>query len=369
MYCPSTGCDPWDQPANIFIDTDQGSYEIARFITPYGKGCGPWTVDVTDFKSLLKGEVTFRSFVQVWGQSGWLVDLDLEYVNGDTQKPLYNKITPLWLSQYWIYGDPNISHDLEEQSITVSENTQDSHIRMTLTGHGQGNTDNAAEFSRRTHRFLANGELLQIHTPWLNNCAQNECSNQAGTWTLSRAGWCPGQSVDPFIVNTSSTFAASQDIKIDYDLADYNNLLNTGYNSGSHTEPHFRIATYFIETSENRFIDYTNLRADHIIINTNGDVSNPAVNSLDFVISNNGITPINNPQVAYYVNNEFIFEESISTTIEAGETHTHSFSQISGFDFTEDNLVFAVVTADGDQNINDDVITKGSVANEKLVIE
>jgi len=363
VECPPTGCDPWDQPARISVETDEGAYEIARFITPYGQGCGPWTVDVTDFKSILKGGVTFKSFVQVWGPSGWLVNLDLEYVKGD--KPSYNKVTTLWESDNFVYGDPGISYDLPERTITIDEVSQTNHVRMTITGHGQGNTDNAAEFSIKNHSMFANSERIDVQNLWKNDCAQNSCANQAGTWTLSRAGWCPGEAVEPHIVNTTSVASAGENIVLDYELQKYTNLLNTGYNNNGHTEPHYKIFSYFIESSDDRYTSFTNLRADNIAISTNGNTSNPAITGLDFTMTNTGSEDIVNPTVAYYVNDEFVFEETLSQTIMANETYIHAFSQTDGFDLGDDNLVYAVVTAGGDQNISDDA-TKASI-NENLV--
>ena len=68
--CPGSGCDPWDQPAKISLKKDGKSYELARYITPYGKGCGPWVFDITDFKSILQGSCDIESYIQVWGPSG-----------------------------------------------------------------------------------------------------------------------------------------------------------------------------------------------------------------------------------------------------------------------------------------------------------
>ncbi len=82
LECPTGGCDPWDQPAKVSIIKDALSYEIARYITPYGKACGGWVWDITDFKSIMTGKTEFQSYVQVWGASGWLVTIELELVPG-----------------------------------------------------------------------------------------------------------------------------------------------------------------------------------------------------------------------------------------------------------------------------------------------
>ena len=95
LACPSAGCDPWDQPAKISLLKDGQSYELARFITPYHVGCGPWTVDVTDFKSWLICACNFESYIQVWGANGWLLNASLTYIEAPTSYP-YQKVTRLW---------------------------------------------------------------------------------------------------------------------------------------------------------------------------------------------------------------------------------------------------------------------------------
>jgi hypothetical protein len=108
VNCPTTGCDPWDQAGKISLFKDGAEYELGRFVTPYGKACGPWNVDVTDFKSLLVGKQKLQTFIQVWGPSGWLLNVTFEFIASATPNP-FNKITPLWSTDYHIYGDPRYS--------------------------------------------------------------------------------------------------------------------------------------------------------------------------------------------------------------------------------------------------------------------
>ena len=88
LDCPSGGCDPWDRYANILI-RDQISnewYELGRHITPYGvdnrvldRGL---EFDVTDFKSLLNGNVELKLFVDTWVAQGWVISLEFDYFPG-----------------------------------------------------------------------------------------------------------------------------------------------------------------------------------------------------------------------------------------------------------------------------------------------
>ena len=56
LACPTDGCDSWDRKASISVKHLNEWYEIGRYVTPYGVGCG-WTLDVTDYRSVLKGEI------------------------------------------------------------------------------------------------------------------------------------------------------------------------------------------------------------------------------------------------------------------------------------------------------------------------
>jgi len=48
-------------------------------------------------------------------------------------------------------------------------------------------------------------------------------------------------------------------LRIDYVLADYTNLLDTGYNGSTHTEPYYRCHSYLIQYSGNPFVSTEDL--------------------------------------------------------------------------------------------------------------
>lgn len=259
LNCPTGGCDPWDQPAKVSIKKGEENYELARYITPYGVACGDWTWDITDFRSILIDKVDWTSYVQVWGASGWLVSIELELIEGTPEYP-YTMVTKLWIEDNWVYGDPDISYDFPEIPVYVYPEAQKAKIRMTMTGHGQGNTNNAAEFANFTHHIYIDGQETFEQNLWKDDCNQNTCSPQSGTWEYSRAGWCPGQDVQPWEWDMEGYFTPGDIVDIDFVLHDYTNLLNTGYNGSSHTEPYFRCHTYFIQYSSDVFVDIE----DHI---------------------------------------------------------------------------------------------------------
>jgi len=82
--------------------------------------------------------------------------------------------------------------------------------------------------------------------------------DQPGTWTLDRAGWCPGALVNPWLADVSVTPGASTTVRWAPD--DYVNTcrpdsaecqgctLGTGcnYDGNSHTEPYYQLSSLLV---------------------------------------------------------------------------------------------------------------------------
>ena len=256
LRCPAPGgCDPWDRLARLSIlrpgaGADPVELELARFVTPYHVG-GQFTVDVTDLQRILEGPQTLRVFVDTWvgpGSAygdGWLVDAAFDFEGGlPARDPI--AVLPLWAPQRVTYGDP--AHPIDvHTSVAIPAGVTGVRLRALVTGHGQGNADNCAEFCARDHQFLIGGETVST-TLWRDDCATTAVPNQQGTWKYARAGWCPGAMVTPW---TADLAATAGELAIRYDVAGYDNTcrpdaptcagctLGTGcdYDGGNHTEP------------------------------------------------------------------------------------------------------------------------------------
>lgn len=257
LRCPSPGgCDFWDRLGRISIlqppttGTDPVELEVARFITPYRVG-GAFTVDVTDLQRVLEGPQTVRVFIDTWvgpghaQGAGWLVDAAFDYVGGlPAQDPI--AVLPLWAPHRLVYGDPARPLDAEATAMVPAGATA-TRVRALVTGHGQGNADNCAEFCAKDH-VIAVGAATTTARIWRDDCRTTAAPNQQGTWQYPRAGWCPGAMVTPWTVDGAATAGP---LTIGYDVAPYENTcrpdaptcggctLGTGcpYNDGSHTEP------------------------------------------------------------------------------------------------------------------------------------
>jgi len=327
LNCPGGGCDPWDQPAFFYIYHEGEKYELARYITPYGVPCGSWVFDITDFKSILTGSANFESFIQVWGSSGWLLDAQIELVPGT---PAYesSSVERLCVEEYWVYGDLAVNeHNPPTNTVTIDPDADAVKIRMTTTGHGQGNTDNAAEFKNATHEIWLDDALAFSQHLWKDDCGENECSPQNGTWLYSRAGWCPGQDVQPWEWDLNGFFSPGEDLTFEYRLQDYTNLLNTGYNGSSHTEPHFKIhtylVTYFNPTSDIENVSFTEKGIELF--------PNPASDKINLKFKKNLNSAVNIE--IYNIYGQLIYSENKSN-IHANELYQINLKNISNGIYT-----------------------------------
>lgn len=348
LTCPSGGCGAWDVLADLKAVTATGTHELARYITPYGIACGGWVVDITDFKSVLGGEVEFLTSIILYTAEGWLLDMSIELIDNNTTDT-YTRLTSLWQESYQVYGEPTVSHDLDPIAIDIANNTESSHTRMTITGHGQGNTNNAAEFFPVTHALHANGSEYDTHFLWKNDCAANPCSGQAGNWTPPRAGWCPGQDVIPYVFNTSSVSSAGSSLTLDYELMDYTNLLNTGYNGSSHTEPYYRIHSFFIENSSTPYVPYRNLYTDGANVSYSGNT----IESFTAFVGNDGFEDLDNFTIKIYYDGNLIATETFNETIAVGEVVQKEVSVNTSFGASLG--AFVEVVNDLDDNPGDNV--------------
>ena len=271
LDCPSGGCDPWDRLATLGVVTRKGEsgaedtvIEIERFITPYHVGAA-WDIDVTDLRPLLTGDLTLRGFIDTWvgpGSQygdGWLLTARFE-MKGGIPAALPIAVVPVWTTRSAPYGDPAkpISGSVPPQMIALPEGASSYALRAFVTGHGQGNLKNCAEFCSRTHT-LSVGATAHDQKVWRTDCATTAAPNQEGTYKYSRAGWCPGADVKPWIIDITKDVAGGM-AAIAYDVEAYENTCRPDaapcagctlgatcdYDGGNHTEPNYSVSTLLI---------------------------------------------------------------------------------------------------------------------------
>jgi len=215
VECPNItgGCDDWDRWAFIDIKAPDGNWiQLIRYITPYGVACNH-QLDVTDYMSLLQGEVEIRVFIDTWGTGGWQLTLDTAYTAGPPQYA-YSNVVEVWDDEF-PFGDPANLQPVPTMNVEIPQGVEASHLRVSNTGHGWGsnNSMNAAEFFNATHYLDINGNQTFVQNLW-NICNPNPdgCTGQKGTWQYNRAGWCPGAISPPNIYDLNSYISTSFDL-------------------------------------------------------------------------------------------------------------------------------------------------------------
>lgn len=278
VECPnvSGGCDDWDRWAHIDVKAPDGNWiQLIRYITPYGVGCNH-ELDVTDYMSLLQGEIEFRVFIDTWGTGGWQLTLNLDYTQGSPEYN-YSGVIEVWDDAY-DFGNPANLQPIESYTAEISELVDESYLRLSNTGHGWGenNTSNAAEFFNAYHYIDINDtEVYTQHLFKLCNPNPDGCTGQQGTWFYNRAGWCPGAISPPDIFDLTSYVGS--DFDLDYrfhptyqDLCHPNNPdcvsgttcpdCNDGYN------PVYFVDGHIINKSDNPIV-YGNILGTEVVNN------------------------------------------------------------------------------------------------------
>ncbi len=270
LSCPDGACDWWDRKGSIGIvegagTEDERLIEIARFVTPY-RVQGQWQLDVTALRPLLAGERTVRVTIDTWvgpghpNGNGWLVDALFEFTGGiPEERPV--EVIPLWPLSNIGLGDPEVSllEQVPSAKIAVPEDASRLALWSVISGHGQGNADNCAEFCSLAHGYDVGGATVQ-RTVWRDDCGDNPIDNQQGTWTLARAGWCPGDFVAPWVEDVSDAMVNGGEVTVHYVVEAYENTcrpdapvcegcaLGTGceYDDGNHTPPSLQMSAALV---------------------------------------------------------------------------------------------------------------------------
>ncbi|HQZ43593.1 MAG TPA: hypothetical protein PK735_11960, partial [Flavobacteriales bacterium] len=153
LSCPPGGCDPWDRFAQLSVMSDAGDLiEIGRYATPYALSTCSWTLDVTDYRNYLTGSTELISHIETY-QNGWNIHTSFEFIEG-TPEFEYVEVTQFFQDNQFTYGDTLFySINLPDHDQLIPINAEEVVFRVINTGHGQGNTENAAEFSQKTHQI------------------------------------------------------------------------------------------------------------------------------------------------------------------------------------------------------------------------
>ncbi len=196
--CGDPECDPWDRIGYVTIDAkDQNgqttTLDLIRFITPFGNS-NIYIQDISEYSSLLTGEVKFNAYISTY-VGHWNINFKLRFKKATLNNRNFMAM-PLFVNNVMF---PNKS----DTSITVNI-PKNSGVKLILYTTGHNNKGrNCDEFCQKVNKIFVYGNLIYEVTPWRTDCgntALNKCGNPQSV-KLSRAGWCPGNIVNPYIVD------------------------------------------------------------------------------------------------------------------------------------------------------------------------
>jgi hypothetical protein len=235
LRCPTAAprsCDYVDQRGFVGVVRKTGNvetvHEIQRFITPYGAPAA-FTADVTSIRPLLSGPVVLRLWVDTWAHpgsnigDGWRVDVSFDFAGGVPSRwPI--AVLPLWGETIFDYGDPAKPQPyIPAREVPIPPEAKGVEIRSFITGHGQGNSENCGEFCQKSHTFTIGGRPF-TRSVWRTDCATTASRNQtSGAYVYSRAGWCPGATVLPWVQDVTAAAPAGQPAQVSYGVQAYTN--------------------------------------------------------------------------------------------------------------------------------------------------
>lgn len=236
LTCAEGGCDEWDVFANVKAkDPVSGvDFELGRFITPYWNDNSQlkrgFEFDVTDFKSILTGEVELRIRTECWNARGYEVTIDFDFIEGTPDYPYYEVAKIYNYDNGSAAGIPyGIDHGIDlTRQISIPSNAESTHLRTFINGWGQAypadpDGRRCAEWCYRTHTININNSATFDHYLGPLGCADNPVSNQSpGNWTPDRAGWCPGM-VIPTRIDTFDNSIAGTTFDFEYTFEDWTN--------------------------------------------------------------------------------------------------------------------------------------------------
>jgi hypothetical protein len=233
LRCPDDGCDHWDRYGTFGIVLDPGTederyVELDRHITAYRVGFS-WEADLTDLRPLLTGTQTMRVFIDTWvgpGHSdgaGWLFDAAFDFTGGPPPSPEPIANIPVWGHLSWNAGldDQPVETQVEPTSVELPAEASAATFRSFITGHGWNNSQNCAEFCEKEHFYTVGGSEFG-RLVWRDDCSETVTDGtQMGTWTYSRAGWCPGAQVWPWDTDVSDLVTPGEPVDLSYRLEDF----------------------------------------------------------------------------------------------------------------------------------------------------
>ncbi len=229
-FLDPAGCSEWDRIAHIFLCTADGedacaeTRELVRWITPYSRpGRRRWVMDASSLLPLMSegGDQTFRIVMgPEWEEATEReITISLRLADRRDEQPLAAELA-------FTGGnfDATYNEGREPFVTTIPSGATKVELVAIISGHGQTDGDNCAEWCNHVHTFTANGteHVLDFEgqAGQAKGCAERSAEGvvpgQWGNWAPLRAGWCPGLPVEMLRIDVTDDVTPGEEATFTY---------------------------------------------------------------------------------------------------------------------------------------------------------
>ncbi|MCB9795595.1 MAG: hypothetical protein H6741_23070 [Alphaproteobacteria bacterium] len=224
MGCEGEGeygtCPAWDYLVYLYLcdqdDPETCDTEVGRWITTYHRE-GRYVHDVSALLPLLADGGTRR--FAFYTQQSYEITLDVRLSNqGKEARPVSSEFLFTGGRLTETYND---EHPAIE--VTVPAGATKVELATVISGHGQVDPGNCAEFCNVTHTFTVDGnEIVREYpeagtaTTCMDRASIGVVPNQYGTWWYGRNGWCPGFEVPVEVTDITDLVTPGGTVTVEY---------------------------------------------------------------------------------------------------------------------------------------------------------
>jgi len=239
ITCPHRnpfGCSEWDRIARISLCTEfdaedtescTASTEVVRWITPYWRrGRRHWVMDASPFLGLVQEGGTQRFRIEMgpsWERGTERVaTMSVRLSNKDSGLKSRSVIRAFGGGGF----NAEYNTGREAFAFTPPADAKRVEIVSIISGHGQTESDNCAEWCNHVHTFTVNDSADAVHEVAYTDignpvgCAaranEGALPGQWGNWSQSRAGWCPGLPVETVRFDITSEVTLGEENTLSY---------------------------------------------------------------------------------------------------------------------------------------------------------
>jgi len=217
-------CPAWDYMAYVYLcpdaqQPDVCDVEVGRWITTYHRE-GRWVHDASALLPLFKAGGTFR--LKFDSPNAYDVGFDIHLSNADkAARP--DEVTYLY-DAFGVSFNATYNDGFSPMDLLIPADATKVELATIISGHGQNDPGNCAEFCVTTHHFFVNGtenvvELSDAGSQWgcMDQVDSGTIPNQYGTWWFGRSGWCPGRHVPVEMIDITDQVTPGEMATFDYE--------------------------------------------------------------------------------------------------------------------------------------------------------